>query len=159
MTKQINTMQEEENFEIDLKLRKSALLEVGLLTTGFAGLGLTAAAIVTTLVSFIKEAKDWLIEKANFVKPFFDFLSQHPWLAPIALIISGAISGVASGATLLFDDTRRNTYEEFNARVKKSLPDGMKKEKLLSNSDFYKSTHYVNITRKNDSNDKVQVIE
>jgi small GTP-binding protein len=142
--------------EKKVKFRKSTILSFGVgaagLFGGLAGFGLTAAALATTIVLFIKEAKDWLIEKSDLFKPFFDFLSQHPWLAPVVNTVAAFASSIIAliGAAVPAI-TGVHSHQEFNKKADNKL--------RQSTSVLTKVTSYVETTRKNDANDKVQGIE
>jgi hypothetical protein len=139
-----------EEKKVESKFRKSTILSAGLFTTGLvgglAGFGLTAAALATTIVSFIKEAKDWLIEKSDLFKPFFEFLSQQPWLAPVVTAVAAFASSIIAliGAAVP-TITGVHSHQEFNKKANE-LPDGENKTNLLNKNVLHKMTHFVDAT-------------
>jgi hypothetical protein len=146
----VNQEEPKKEEKVESKFRKSTILSAGLFTTGLvgglAGFGLTAAALATTIVSFIKEAKDWLIEKSDLFKPFFEFLSQQPWLAPVVTAVAAFASSIIAliGAAVPAI-TGVHSHQEFNKKANE-LPDGENKTNLLNKNVLHKITHFVDAT-------------
>lgn len=146
----VNPVINQEVIKEESKFRKSTILSASLFTTGLvgglAGFGLTAAALATTIVSFIKEAKDWLIEKSDLFKPFFEFLSQQPWLAPVVTAVAAFASSIIAfiGAAVP-TITGVHSHQEFNKKANE-LADGANKTNLLNKNVLHKMTHFVDAT-------------
>jgi hypothetical protein len=111
-------------------------------TAAFGGLIATTSILI---VSLIKEAKDWLIEKGDFFKRVFETLANTPWLAPVVTAISGVVTlfATTAGFGLTIKDAKDNV-KDFNDKADKFA--GYEKYDEISNKSWiYKATHKIEI--------------
>jgi hypothetical protein len=124
---------------------------------GAASIILFSLTITFFLMLFNTEFKDWLSEKAEFFKSFFDIVNNNPWTIPLLMfgnIINLGIVGAFKGSKdydITSNDNIANSIKQFDNQLEKLDEKKVDTEHLKNKSYLYKATHYIEIINEENS--------